>query len=165
MFSASLCSPRLYHRPRDRTPKPSVAANRVKTVFRYGAIAGCRIQTYASLARGMDEARQLIADHEQQGRSFPAGLVILAEELDGGKGRFRRAWHAPAGGIWLTMVFVNNLLPEISRLLPLAAGVACCETVQQFGVPARVKWVNDVHVQGRKVAAYPHGNPVWQPLR
>lgn len=126
--------------------------NRVKTVFRYGAIAGSRIHTYASLERGMDQARRLIDDHEHQGRSFPSGLVILAAELTGGKGRFRRYWHAPLGGIWLTMVFVNNLLPEISRLLPLAAGVACCETVRQFGIPARVKWVNDVHVQGRKVA-------------
>lgn len=126
--------------------------NRVKTVFRYGAIAGSQIHTYASLERGMDQARQLINDYEHKGRSFPSGLVILAEELTGGKGRFRRYWHAPAGGIWLTMVFVNNLLPEISRLLPLAAGVACCETVREFGVPAQVKWVNDVHVQGRKVA-------------
>ncbi|MBU4263966.1 MAG: biotin--[acetyl-CoA-carboxylase] ligase [Proteobacteria bacterium] len=126
--------------------------NRVQTVFRYGAIAGSRIHTYASLERGMDEARQLIDDHERQGRSFPSGLVILAEELTGGKGRFQRYWHAPKGGIWMTMVFVNNLLPEISRLLPLAAGIACCETVRQFGVPAQVKWVNDVHVQGRKVA-------------
>jgi len=126
--------------------------NRVKTVFRYGAIAGSKIHTYASLERGMDQARQLINDYEHQGHSFPSGLVILAEELTGGKGRFRRYWHAPAGGIWLTMVFVNNLLPEISRLLPLAAGVACCETVREFGGPAQVKWVNDVHVQGRKVA-------------
>lgn len=126
--------------------------NRVQTVFRYGAIAGSRIHTYTSLERGMDEARQLIDEHERQARSFPSGLVILAEELTGGKGRFRRYWHAPVGGIWLTMVFVNNLLPEISRLLPLAAGVACCETVRQFGVPAQVKWVNDVHVRGRKVA-------------
>jgi BirA family biotin operon repressor/biotin-[acetyl-CoA-carboxylase] ligase len=124
----------------------------VKTVFRYGAIAGSKIHTYASLERGMDQARQLINDYEHQGHSFPSGLVILAEELTGGKGRFRRYWHAPAGGIWLTMVFVNNLLPEISRLLPLAAGVACCETVREFGGPAQVKWVNDVHVQGRKVA-------------
>lgn len=126
--------------------------NRVQTVFRYGAIAGSRIYTYASLTRGMDEARQLIDDHERQGRSFPSGLVILAEELTGGKGRFRRYWHAPKGGVWMTMVLVNNLLPEISRLLPLAAGIACCETVRQFGVPAQVKWVNDVHVRGRKMA-------------
>jgi BirA family biotin operon repressor/biotin-[acetyl-CoA-carboxylase] ligase len=126
--------------------------NLVKTVFRYGAIAGSHIHTYASLERGMDQARQLIDHYEQQGRSFPSGMVILAEELTGGKGRFQRYWHAPAGGIWMTMVFVNNLLPEVSRLLPLAAGVACCETVRQFGVPAHVKWVNDVHVQGRKVA-------------
>jgi BirA family biotin operon repressor/biotin-[acetyl-CoA-carboxylase] ligase len=124
----------------------------VEEVFRYGAIAGSVIHAYDRLDRGMDRARQLIAEHERQGLSFPSGTVILARELTGGKGRFQRAWHAPAGGIWMTMVFVNNLLPEVSRLLPLAAGLACCETVRQFGAPAHVKWVNDVHVRGRKVA-------------
>lgn len=127
-------------------------ANRVETVFRYGAIAGSRIHTFARLERGMEHAGKLIETHERDGRSFHSGMVIFAEELTGGRGRFRRSWHAPVGGIWLTMVFVNNLLPEISRLLPLAAGVACCETARQFGVEAHVKWVNDVHVRGRKVA-------------
>lgn len=124
----------------------------VQTVFRYGAIAGSVIHAHERIERGMDRARQLIDEHERQHRSFPSGLVILAAELTGGKGRFQRSWHAPTGGIWMTMVFVNNLLPEVSRLLPLAAGMACCETVRRFGVPAHVKWVNDVHVRGRKVA-------------
>lgn len=127
-------------------------SERAEAVFRYGAIIGSTIETFTSLERGMEYAGQLIEEHEQENRSFPSGTVIFAEELTGGKGRFRRAWHAPVGGIWMTVIFVNNLLPEISRLLPIAAGVACCETVRQFYVPAHVKWVNDVHVQGRKVA-------------
>lgn len=100
----------------------------------------------------MDEARRLIASHEEEQRSFPSGLTIVADSLTAGKGRFRRPWHAPIGGIWLTLVLVNTLLPENARLLPLAAGVACCETMRQFGIDAQVKWVNDVHVQGRKAA-------------
>lgn len=126
--------------------------DRVETVFRYGAIVGSAIKSFTSLERGMEYAGQLIEEHEKENRSFPSGMVIFAEELTGGKGRFRRAWHAPVGGLWMTLIFVNNLLPKISQLLPLAAGVACCETIRQFYVPAHIKWVNDVHVQGRKVA-------------
>ncbi|MFH1215836.1 MAG: biotin--[acetyl-CoA-carboxylase] ligase [Pseudomonadota bacterium] len=126
--------------------------NEVRTVFRYGAIIGSVIHSFPSLDRGMDEARRLIDSSEKERRSFPSGMVILAENLSNGKGRFQRCWHAPPGGVWMTLVLVNTLLPEISRLLPLAAGVACCETLREFGLHAHVKWVNDVHVSGRKVA-------------
>ncbi len=100
----------------------------------------------------MNQARKLVNESEQSGCSFASGTVILADELIGGKGRFQRIWHAPLGGIWMTVVLVNTFVPAISRLLPLAAGVAACETVRQFAIPARLKWVNDVQVHGKKVA-------------
>lgn len=124
----------------------------VQSIFRYGAIVGSVIHHNECLDRGMNQARILIDEHEQSGRSFPSGTVVLADELIGGKGRFQRIWHAPPGGIWMTVVLVNTLLPEVSRLLPLAAGVAACETVGQFGISAQLKWVNDVLVSGKKVA-------------
>lgn len=127
-------------------------ADEVQTIFRYGAVVGSVICSFPSLARGMDEARRLIATHEEEKRSFPSGLTIVVGSLSAGKGRFQRFWHAPIGGVWLTLVLVNTLLPENARLLPLAAGVACCETMREFGIDARIKWVNDVHVAGRKVA-------------
>lgn len=100
----------------------------------------------------MDAARTLIREYERTGTSFPSGTVILADTLTGGKGRFQRAWHAPAGGVWMTLVLVNTLLPEDAARLPLAVGVAACETVRHFGVDAKLKWVNDVLAQGKKVS-------------
>lgn len=52
----------------------------------------------------------------------------------------------------MTLVVANTLLPEHTLFYPLAAGVACCETVREYGVDAHLKWVNDVHVRGRKLA-------------
>ena len=133
---------------RYREVSPAVADR----ILRYGAIVGCRIEHHARLARGMDRARQLIRECEEQERSFVSGTVILADHLTHGRGRFQRTWHAPPGGVWLTLVLVNTLLPESSRLYPLAAGVATCELLVGYGLPARVKWVNDVLVNGRKIA-------------
>jgi BirA family transcriptional regulator, biotin operon repressor / biotin---[acetyl-CoA-carboxylase] ligase len=124
----------------------------VESIFRYGAIIGSVVYHHERLDRGMDEARALISAHEQSGNSFPSGLVIFADELTAGKGRFQRIWHAPVGGIWMTVVLVNTFLPQVGRLLPLAAGVAVCETVQQVGLSAKLKWVNDVLVNSKKVA-------------
>jgi BirA family biotin operon repressor/biotin-[acetyl-CoA-carboxylase] ligase len=132
--------------------KESYPAEVVDQVFRFGSIIGCAVFSHASLHRGMDYARDLICEKEAAGQSLASGAVILAGELTGGKGRFSREWFAPAGGIWMTVVLANVLLPETSRLLPLAAGIACCELLRDYGVDARIKWVNDVHVRNRKIA-------------
>jgi BirA family biotin operon repressor/biotin-[acetyl-CoA-carboxylase] ligase len=127
-------------------PTPTVSA-----VFRFGGSVGSTIQRHARLARGMDHARALIREHESAGRSFPSGLVIVADQLSGGRGRFQRTWHAPAGGLWMTVVLVNTLLPVSSSLYTLATGVAAGEAIAAFHPGARLKWVNDVQVEGRKV--------------
>lgn len=132
--------------------RASFAPQDIAAIIRYGAIVGSRIEQYPRLARNMDRARSLISDHEEKNRSFPSGTVIIAEELTAGRGRFHRPWHAPRGGVWLTLILVNTLLPENNRLYPLAAGAACCEVLRQYGVKAHVKWVNDVQVNGRKIA-------------
>lgn len=124
----------------------------VAEVYRYGAIVGSEIQSFASLDRGMAYAKKLIHDCEQQDRSFASGTAIFADQLADGQGRFGRYWHAPPGGVWMTVAFANTLLPESTSLYPLAAGLACCETIREYDVAGQLKWVNDVHVGGKKIA-------------
>ncbi|MFZ5761820.1 MAG: biotin--[acetyl-CoA-carboxylase] ligase [Thermodesulfobacteriota bacterium] len=131
---------------------PSFSPEIASRIMRYGGMVGSRIERFASRGRCMDYGRELIRRHEEEGGSFPSGLVLVAEELTAGKGRFARAWHAPQGGLWLTLILVNTLLPEHARFLPLAVGVACCETARHFEVDAHLKWVNDVHVAKRKLS-------------
>ncbi|HSH13140.1 MAG TPA: hypothetical protein VLA15_05310, partial [Desulfurivibrionaceae bacterium] len=122
-------------------PTPTVSA-----VLRFGAPVGSSIQHHARLGRGMDLARNLIREHETVGRSFPSGLVIVADQLSGGRGRFQRPWHAPEGGLWMTVVLVNTLLPVSSSLYTLAAGAAAGEAIASVHPGAQLKWVNDVHI-------------------
>ena len=124
----------------------------VKSILRYGAVVGSVIQHFPSIPRGMEKARRLIHESEVKNRSFHSGTVILADEMTQSKGRFERSWHAPKGGLWMTLVMVNTLLPESSLLLPMAVGVSCCEVIRHYGIPAHLKWVNDVLVDGRKIS-------------
>ena len=75
----------------------------------------------------------------------PHGTLVTAAEQSAGRGRQGRTWTAPAGRALLCSVVVRRPPP----LLSLLAGVATAEAV---GPPARLKWPNDVHVNGRKVA-------------
>jgi BirA family biotin operon repressor/biotin-[acetyl-CoA-carboxylase] ligase len=75
----------------------------------------------------------------------PHGTVVTAAEQTAGRGRQGRTWSAPAGASLLCSVIVR----DPPRLLPLAAAVAVASAV---GPEARIKWPNDVWVDGLKVA-------------
>jgi BirA family biotin operon repressor/biotin-[acetyl-CoA-carboxylase] ligase len=84
----------------------------------------------------------------------PEGAVAVASEQTAGRGRLGRSWLAPAGTSLLCSV---QLRPEVSgERLPELTGVAaraCAEAIATLtGLPADVKFPNDVLVQGRKTA-------------
>ena len=120
--------------------------------FRYGAVIGSVIEQHNQISRGADLTRKIILAAEEKDESFHSGTVILADEMIHSKGRFKRYWHAQKGGLWMTLALVNTLLPESSLLLPMAAGVACCEVLRHYGLEAHIKWVNDTLVDNRKIS-------------
>jgi BirA family biotin operon repressor/biotin-[acetyl-CoA-carboxylase] ligase len=75
----------------------------------------------------------------------PHGTLVTAAEQKSGRGRQGRTWTAPAGRALLCSLVIR----EPPRLLPLAAGVAVADVA---GDEARLKWPNDVLINGRKVA-------------
>lgn len=120
-------------------------------VMRYGNPVGSFIECHHKIPRCMDRIKEMIREREAKGRILPSGTVVLGYELLNGSGRFDRFWHAPQGGLWLAVAWADTLLPEYARLLPLAAGTACCEAIRGYGVDAAIKWVNDIHVSGKKI--------------
>ncbi|WP_218125470.1 biotin--[acetyl-CoA-carboxylase] ligase [Glycomyces harbinensis] len=81
------------------------------------------------------------------------GRVLIAEEQSAGRGRLDRQWTSPAGA-GLTMSFL--LRPTLPReqwgTLSIVTAVALRETLAAVcGVDAKLKWPNDVLVEGRKV--------------
>jgi BirA family transcriptional regulator, biotin operon repressor / biotin---[acetyl-CoA-carboxylase] ligase len=82
----------------------------------------------------------------------PHGTLVTADEQSAGRGRQGREWTAPAGTAVLMSVVLRDL-GEAQELLPLAAAVAACEAAEAVApVRCRVKWPNDVWVDGRKLA-------------
>jgi BirA family biotin operon repressor/biotin-[acetyl-CoA-carboxylase] ligase len=133
-------------------------------VVRYGSFVGSSVECHANLERAMNHARLHIDTTERSGRSVESGRVILAGSLSGSKGRFTRSWHAPDGGLWGCLIHADTLMPHSAMLLSLAVGVAACETVRQAGVEnGALRWVNDVLIDGAKVAGFlieSHTGPV-----
>jgi BirA family transcriptional regulator, biotin operon repressor / biotin---[acetyl-CoA-carboxylase] ligase len=82
------------------------------------------------------------------------GTAVVAESQAAGRGRRGRTWLDEAGASLLVSVLLRPRLPAVRLpLLSLATGVAVAETLASVaGVPARLKWPNDVLVGGRKIA-------------
>ncbi len=75
----------------------------------------------------------------------PHGTLITAGVQTAGRGRQGRTWTTPPGRALLLSLVIRDPDP----LLSLRAGLAVADLA---GPAARVKWPNDVLVEGRKVA-------------
>ena len=82
------------------------------------------------------------------------GLVLVAEEQTAGRGRMGRRWISPPRRSLTFSVLLRPAVPAgLLGWLPLLAGVAVASALQQTaGVDARLKWPNDVLVDGAKIA-------------
>jgi BirA family transcriptional regulator, biotin operon repressor / biotin---[acetyl-CoA-carboxylase] ligase len=85
-----------------------------------------------------DRARELAA------AGAPHGTLVTAAAQSAGRGRQGRTWSAPPGHALLMSLVLRGAQP----LLPLAAAVALAEVA---GERARIKWPNDVLLDGRKL--------------
>ncbi len=83
----------------------------------------------------------------------PHGTVVTAAEQTDGRGRQGRTWTAPPGAALLYSGVLRPLEPRHS-LAPLAVALAVCEVAERLrpGIECEVKWPNDVHTGGRKLA-------------
>jgi BirA family transcriptional regulator, biotin operon repressor / biotin---[acetyl-CoA-carboxylase] ligase len=83
----------------------------------------------------------------------PHGTVVTASEQTAGRGRQGRTWTAPPDKALLYSAIVRPL-EERHMMLPLAVPLAVCEAAEQLNpdLACKVKWPNDIHVEGRKLA-------------
>lgn len=81
------------------------------------------------------------------------GSVVFAEEQSKGRGRFRRRWLSPEGGIYMSLVLRPKMEPVNMARVTLIAAVAVTEAIISLtGLPAKIKWPNDILINGLKVS-------------
>ncbi|USZ67802.1 biotin--[acetyl-CoA-carboxylase] ligase [Halorussus salilacus] len=117
----------------------------------FGLDAPFSVEYHDAVGSTNDRARELAAEGAED-------VVVLADEQTGSRGRLDRAWSAPSGGVWASLVLRPDLPPAHVPALTLAAAVATTDAAREAGVPAEIKWPNDVLVGtegdrgGRKLA-------------
>ena len=81
------------------------------------------------------------------------GTVIIANRQSAGRGRFGRSFFSPGEkGIYMSILLRPEISLERSVLITSLAAVVVAEAIEKVcGLPAKIKWVNDVFLNGKKV--------------
>lgn len=81
-------------------------------------------------------------------------FALVAEKQTAGRGRAGRSWASAAtGNIYLSCGFRPQISPSRMANFTLWIGVAVARVLREkFGVPAMVKWPNDIFCSGKKLA-------------
>lgn len=82
------------------------------------------------------------------------GLVVVTDDQRGGRGRRENKWHSSPGN---SLTFSFLLKPELDLdklgFFSLLAAVSVCEGIKKItGINCKIKWPNDILVDGEKIA-------------
>ncbi|HXH39316.1 MAG TPA: biotin--[acetyl-CoA-carboxylase] ligase [Thermoanaerobaculia bacterium] len=95
--------------------------------------------------------RRIVNECIENELSLPKAIIIAGEQF-AGRGRNSRQWSSPAGkGIYATTLL--SMPANQLSLVPLEmANIVASYLREVFAIDARVKWPNDILVDGRKIA-------------
>ena len=90
-----------------------------------------------------DWAHNLVATGKASNKT-----VVVANSQTAGRGRYRRTWVSHTGNLYASFIYK---MPERNPQLAYAVGVAIAETLIYFGIEPKIKWPNDILVDGKKI--------------
>lgn len=100
---------------------------------------------------------ELDSTSEEAKRRARAGEVspvwIAARSQSAGRGRLGRVWVSPPGNLFVTVLFPEPGGLAMAARIPFAAALAVREacTAARPGLAAKLKWPNDVRIDGAKI--------------
>ncbi len=81
------------------------------------------------------------------------GTIVAAHQQTRGKGQKNRIWISNPGGLYFTLkvdIFQTKTFSPFWITATVSIGL--CKALNQLGLNAKIKWPNDILVNGRKVA-------------
>lgn len=93
------------------------------------------------------EARRMITEGQ-----ISSPTLLMAHTQTCGRGRLGRSFYSPKGsGLYLSWVFKPHTTPQNIPHITPAAALATAKAMEAWaGVCPRIKWVNDLYLDGKK---------------
>lgn len=83
----------------------------------------------------------------------PHGTIVVADRQTAGRGRRGRTWSSPSGkSIYFTIVVRPAFAPDKASMITLVMALSVAQAIEEVtGLPAQIKWPNDIVVHKKKV--------------
>lgn len=137
----------------DERPAPAAGGSLAEHPSVRAAVAAARRWTAVHHHVEVTSTNDVALDRLRAGQTV--GLVVVADAQTAGRGRAGRGWTdavpGPTGPANLAVTATASP-PARAGLVPLAAGLAVVDAFAAAGADARLKWPNDVLLDGRKAA-------------
>ena len=65
-------------------------------------------------------------------KSNENGTVVISKKQTGGRGRMKRKWKSPAGGIWMSIILRPKFDVSYATLVPIATSLALCIAIEKI---------------------------------
>ncbi len=109
----------------------------------------CKKELTFMLFDSVSSTNDIVKKHSDS----PEGLVVVAEHQSNGRGRLGRTFHSSQNGLYTSILLRPTLKSDELSVITLIAAVALCRTIEQHSnKKPGIKWVNDIFIDGKKVA-------------
>lgn len=127
------------------------APDRVREGELSGPLSGCLVGRRLLCLDTIDSTNTECKRRAVSGEA--EGLVVMAEEQTGGRGRLGRSFQSPRGcGLYLSVLLRPRLEPQEAADFTAWVAVAVCDGVEACcGVRPQIKWTNDIVLNGKKL--------------
>ncbi len=86
-------------------------------------------------------------------KGCPHFTVVIAERQKKGRGRLNRVWLSSEGGLYFTLVLRPEIPVALASRITFLASVVLVQILRKlYDIDARVKWPNDILVEGKKIS-------------
>jgi BirA family biotin operon repressor/biotin-[acetyl-CoA-carboxylase] ligase len=107
---------------------------------------GRQIEYYGRLESTNSEAWEIIDEGVQ------SGALLITDNQYNGRGRFDQKWYAsPDKSLTFSILLFSDLEPVISGWIPILSGVAIQKALAKFDTSVKLKWPNDLLLNGKKI--------------
>ena len=108
---------------------------------------GKRVYYFDSIDSTQNFAMEIASNDKEN------GTVIISKKQTVGRGRMKRKWKSPTGGIWMSIIIHPKFDVSYTTLVPIATSLALCMAIEKIlKIKPELKWPNDVTLKGKKVA-------------
>jgi len=105
----------------------------------------CRFEGSRTTQSTNDDAKRLARAGAEE------GTVVVASYQKAGRGRLGREWSSPEGGAYFSGILRPVMSPADASQLSLVVALGAASGLETLGLHARIKWPNDLILDGRKV--------------